>query len=131
MLHVKKGPKSFEDLRTINGIIYPTFLKAAQVLGLFKSDDYFVRAMTEANMEKMSLLRLQHYFAMLLVYQTPSDPQQMFDRFLDNLYPPIAANTFNVEEIEQSNNQRRGKVLKNLEYFLNCMNSCLRYHFGY
>ena len=30
-----KGPGSFEEIRTINGIVYPTFHSACVLLGLF------------------------------------------------------------------------------------------------
>ena len=33
----KKGPTSFEDFRTVKGILYPTFVEASKAIGLLTS----------------------------------------------------------------------------------------------
>ncbi|XP_076919580.1 uncharacterized protein LOC143580443 [Bidens hawaiensis] len=38
-----KGPTSFEDLRTLNGVTYPTFRRAALEIGLIENDDSLSR----------------------------------------------------------------------------------------
>lgn len=39
LLLVIRGPTCFEDIRTIEGILYPTFKDACFALGLFRVDD--------------------------------------------------------------------------------------------
>uniref|UniRef100_A0A183C067 Helitron_like_N domain-containing protein n=1 Tax=Globodera pallida TaxID=36090 RepID=A0A183C067_GLOPA len=91
LLH-RPGPKSFEHLRTIDGVLFPTFAGAAQHLGLLESDVIFRRSMREACAEKSNFKQLQHYFAMLLCHARPAEPQELFDEFLDEMNPPFAAN---------------------------------------
>lgn len=123
---VRPGPTSFEDLRTVDGTIYPSFAAAAKACGLLESDEIFIRAMKDACIEKMSLKRLQHYFAMLICHGQPSDPQHLFELFLDEMYPQPAANTFNRPLAVES---RRSCVLRNLEYYFNCMGTSCRFVF--
>jgi hypothetical protein len=35
----KVGPKSFDDLRTVNNVKYDTYAEAAKKMGLLQSDD--------------------------------------------------------------------------------------------
>ncbi|KAL3070939.1 hypothetical protein niasHT_040095 [Heterodera trifolii] len=86
LLHLP-GPKSFADLRTIDGVLFDTFVGTCQHLGLQVSDEVFRRAMHEACAEMSNLKRLQHYFAMLLAHAHPSNPQALFDEFLDEMNP--------------------------------------------
>ena len=114
-----RGPKCFKDLRKVDGHVYGSYVEAAQKLGLLESDEMFVRAMEDANAEKFSLKKLQHYFARLIVHARPSDPQKLFDAFLDSLYPPFSAGDANA--VRKSDEERKGEVLRNLEYFFRCM----------
>ncbi|KAK9676692.1 hypothetical protein RND81_11G093800 [Saponaria officinalis] len=49
LLNFFKGPKSYEDIRTVNGVIYPTFKKACYALGLLGDDKEHVDAIIEAS----------------------------------------------------------------------------------
>uniref|UniRef100_A0A914I8I8 ATP-dependent DNA helicase n=1 Tax=Globodera rostochiensis TaxID=31243 RepID=A0A914I8I8_GLORO len=118
LLH-RPGPKSFEDLRTIDGVVFSTFAGAAQHLGLLESDLIFRRSMREACAEKSNFKQLQHYFAMLLCHARPAEPQELFDEFLDEMNPPFAANNPAIRP--KSVAFRGAEVMRNLEYFFNCM----------
>ncbi|GBM36653.1 hypothetical protein AVEN_221928-1 [Araneus ventricosus] len=48
LLHKIKGPKSFKDLRTVNGIEYETYLEACLELGLLENDNQWNEALKEA-----------------------------------------------------------------------------------
>ncbi|KAL3076362.1 hypothetical protein niasHS_011781 [Heterodera schachtii] len=118
LLH-RPGPKSFADLRTIDGVQFDTFVGTCQHLGLQVSDEVFRRAMQEACAEMSNLKRLQHYFAMLLAHAHPPNPQALFDEFLNEMNPPVAANHPGV--VPKSAEIRAAEVMLNLEYYLNCM----------
>ena len=119
-MHVP-GPTDFKDLKNVNGHICGTYTEACQKLGLLESDEIFKRAMEDAVAEKMSNSKLQHYFAMLIVHAQPSDPQALFDAFLNDMNPPFSTNhpDYQPKSIER----RRAEVMRNLEYFFNCFNS--------
>jgi hypothetical protein len=125
----RPGPTSFHDLKTIDGREFETFTDAAIHLGLLESDELHAGAMRDACAEKSNLKQLQHYFAMLLVHARPSDPQKLFDDFLDEMNPPAASNDPKI--LPKSMETRRGEVLRNLEYFFRCMGTSCRCNFKY
>ena len=49
LLNVAKGATSYEDLRTIAGVMYPTFKDACQALGLLGDDNEWREALREAS----------------------------------------------------------------------------------
>ena len=48
LLHHVRGPKCFDDLRKVDGVLMETFQKACQKLGLLEDDMEVQQAMTEA-----------------------------------------------------------------------------------
>lgn len=48
LLTIIRGPKSFEDLRTINGHLYTTFKEACKALGLLEDDTEWIQCFKEA-----------------------------------------------------------------------------------
>jgi hypothetical protein len=48
LLNSVKGCMSFEDIRTINGIVYPTFKDACQILGYLDDDNESIQCINEA-----------------------------------------------------------------------------------
>jgi hypothetical protein len=79
LFHVK-GPTSFEDLRTVNGIIHQTFNSAAAALGLLLSDDHYVAAMTECALVQGGG-QLRRMFCIILKYGPPADPYRIWKMF--------------------------------------------------
>ncbi|XP_006582744.1 uncharacterized protein [Glycine max] len=49
MLFTAKGAQSYSDIRTINGVVYPTFREACFAKGFLGSDQEFISALQEAN----------------------------------------------------------------------------------
>lgn len=121
----RKGPTSFEDLRTVNGVVFPTFNEAAKALGLLESDELFRRTLDEACDEISNRRRLWHYFASLVYHSRPADPQALLDEFLDKLNPPRVAHGRN--DFPSTVEQRRAEVMRSIEYHLNCMGSSTRW----
>ncbi|KAL3091075.1 hypothetical protein niasHS_005038 [Heterodera schachtii] len=121
----RKGPKSFVDLRTIDGQVLGTFTEAAIQLRLLENDYIFAGAMRDACTDKMDLNKLQHYFALLIVHGRPSNPQKLFEDFIDHMRPHRSG----VDDDDQARSleTRRGEVMRNLEYYFNCMDTSCSY----
>jgi hypothetical protein len=79
ILFNRAGAKSFEDLRTIDGVLFPTFQAACCKLGLLDNDTEI-----DSVMEEASSLRfgdpLCDVFATILMYCRPSDPLAFWER---------------------------------------------------
>ena len=76
LLCYKKGPKSFEDLRTIDGAEYSTFKDAAFAAGLLEGDEEWNKCLEEASTFQMPA-QLRELFATILVYCQPSDARKL------------------------------------------------------
>ncbi|KAI7967497.1 hypothetical protein MJO29_000774 [Puccinia striiformis f. sp. tritici] len=83
LLHVR-GPRSYEHLRTVNGIIFETNRQAAVALGLLLSDEHYRASMAEAAIW-MPGEAFRRMFCVLLIHSPPADPQALFNEFADAL----------------------------------------------
>ena len=80
LLCYRKCPKSFFDLRTVNGAVYETFKLAANATGLLDNDDYLRKALIEAN-NRIPQYRMRRLFAVMLYHCEPQDPKQLWEEF--------------------------------------------------
>ena len=79
LLH-KRGVISFEDLRTVDGLLFDTFRDAARAMGLLEDDAEHRRCLQEASIMNMPS-QMRQLFATLMVFQTPSDIRTLFEEF--------------------------------------------------
>jgi hypothetical protein len=76
------GDTSYEDLRTVDGVILPTFRETAQRRGLIEEDSSLDECLTKATLSHMPSL-LRKLFAKILVFCEPSDVSALWHRHLD------------------------------------------------
>ncbi len=79
-----KGPKSFQDIRTVNGIVHDSYKEAARAHGFLEDDTEWHRCLSEAATFQMPL-QLRHLFATILVYCQPTDVRRLWDLHLSSL----------------------------------------------
>ncbi|KAL3019289.1 hypothetical protein AAZX31_05G075000 [Glycine max] len=75
----KKGPTSFEDLRTIHNIQYPTYKEACFAMGFLQDDKEFIEAIKEAK-DWGSAHYIRKLFVLLLLTATMNKPEQVWDQ---------------------------------------------------
>jgi hypothetical protein len=94
------GATSYDDLRTVNGVILPTFREAAERRGLIEADNSLDECMAEATLYQMpsSLRRL---FATILVFCEPSDVCGLWNRHLDAMSEDYRRNVQSTSAVEQ------------------------------
>ncbi|XP_011859152.1 PREDICTED: uncharacterized protein LOC105556668 [Vollenhovia emeryi] len=80
LLLTVKGAKSFNDLKTVNGEVYPTFSAACLALGLIEDDDEWKRAMNEA-VGWMMPRQLRRLFVRILLHCQPLHPEELWEYF--------------------------------------------------
>ncbi|KAJ9547060.1 hypothetical protein OSB04_019603 [Centaurea solstitialis] len=78
------GPTSFEDLYTVNGILHPTFQKAALERGLIETDDNLSQCLAEASLFQFPNA-LRRLFATILTYCEPGDVRKLWDEHYESL----------------------------------------------
>ncbi|XP_021961437.1 uncharacterized protein LOC110857104 [Folsomia candida] len=88
LLH-KRGVTSFEDLRTVEDVIYPTFKEAAQKSGIFSDDATWDFALTDAAIWKMPR-QMRDLFAYICVFAVPPNALELFEKYKSDLYEDFA-----------------------------------------
>ena len=85
LLHVR-GPKSFEDLKTVNGILFRSFHEAAKMRGLLEDNEEWSKCLTEAAAQQMPS-SLRQLFSIILIFCNSVNPtaDELFDRHKDDL----------------------------------------------
>jgi len=84
LLTTVKGPTSWDDLRTFDGILHPTFHAACLARGLLENDNEWRECLVEASLTHIgeSLRRL---FSLILRHCQPSQPDVLWLDFRENL----------------------------------------------
>ncbi|XP_024875804.1 uncharacterized protein LOC112457136 [Temnothorax curvispinosus] len=75
-----KGATSFNDLKTVKGEIYQSFLETCLALGLIEDDDEWKRAMDEA-VGWMMPRQLRKLFVRILIHCQPLHPDELWESF--------------------------------------------------
>lgn len=84
LLHHVQGPKTFEDLRTVDGIICQTFREACYRRGLLENDNQWDATLREAAICR-SPKRLRHLFSILLKTCDVGSPSILWNKYKDDL----------------------------------------------
>ncbi|XP_041767810.1 ATP-dependent DNA helicase PIF7-like [Anopheles merus] len=84
LLCYRKGPTSFEDLRTVDGTVFASYQEAATMAGLFQDDLEWDRAMQEAVTFQMPS-QLRNLFAVILSQELAQNPRRLWDTYVDHL----------------------------------------------
>ncbi|KAL4626735.1 hypothetical protein ACB092_05G119100 [Castanea dentata] len=77
LLNVIKGPRSFEEIRTINNVVYPTFRLTCYALGLLDDDKEWHEALNHASCWA-SGKQLRELFVTMLIFCDVADPYKLW-----------------------------------------------------
>jgi hypothetical protein len=78
------GAKGYDDLKTFNHVLYPTFRQACAARGLLRDDQEWIEAMKEAVTFKMPW-QLRLTFTIILTFNECSDPMVLWEMFRDDM----------------------------------------------
>ena len=84
ILSVAKNLRSFEDMRTVDGVLYPTFREACQARGLLENDDD-LRSMLSEAIHLRTGPSLRSLFLSMLRDCFPSQPLLLWEQYKDSL----------------------------------------------
>lgn len=80
LLHHVPGATSYEDLRTLEGVVHPTFKAACQARGLLEDDQEWRRCLQEG-VDRAVPPQIRSLFVSLLLYNDIADPVALWDEF--------------------------------------------------
>lgn len=83
LLHKVRGPTSFLDLKTVNGVCYQTLQSACKALGLLEDDNHWDKILKEAALCD-SPIKLRDLFTVMLVFCQLSDPLSLYEKYKDS-----------------------------------------------
>ena len=88
LFHVVRGPTSFANLKTVNGVMCETYREACDRLGLLESDAHWDSALAEAAVSQLPH-RIRHLFAILLTMCAVSRPLQLWKKYQKDMSKDI------------------------------------------
>nr|KAI8748380.1 ATP-dependent DNA helicase PIF1 [Biomphalaria glabrata] len=88
LLHVVKGPTSFTNLKTVEGVVCQTFREACQRRGMLDNDEHWEAALAEAA-QTGTAQRVRHLFALLLTTCGLSNPLDLWEKYKNALSDDI------------------------------------------
>ncbi|XP_024892751.1 uncharacterized protein LOC112467995 [Temnothorax curvispinosus] len=102
LLYEIRGPTSFLELKTVNGVVCSTFQSACKALGLLEDDKHWDNTLEEAALCDSSF-KLRELFTVMLVFCQLNEPMSLWEKYKDSLSEDI---TRQVESELQSSAQQ-------------------------
>lgn len=84
LLTVVKGAKNFDDIKTFDGIVHPTYKAACLARGLLEDDGEWNLCLTEAG-EMQTGSQLRSLFAHILLHCQPAEPSVLWAQHKDKI----------------------------------------------
>jgi hypothetical protein len=83
LLYTRINMASFLELKTINGIVLETYKEVCISLGLLANDNEWIQLFNEIS-ESYSPKKLRKLFSIILVYNVPENPSNLFELYKNN-----------------------------------------------
>jgi hypothetical protein len=109
LLTVKVGPTSFEDLRTVDGELHPTFRAACQAMGLLEDDQEWLRTFEEAAHFRTGTY-LRSLFTIALLHGSVTDPPALWAQFKHTICDDLPHRLSRLEDWPDSASQRSTRI---------------------
>ena len=103
LLMVIRGPKSFDDLKTVNNEICDTFQDACLSRGLLEDDGEWEICLRDASEIKTGS-QLRHLFTTLLLFCAPAQPHLLWLKFRNKICDDLRYNLFQLGRMNVSQN---------------------------
>ncbi|GJS98117.1 DNA helicase [Tanacetum coccineum] len=124
----QKGCKSFREIRTVNGTVFPTNRAACEALGLIGGDQEWVNALEEAAVHASSD-ELRKLFVQILMFCDVSDPTQLWQKFWKEMsrdIPRRLSRLLQIPQVEQNETEMKAGTLFEIEAILNSNSRTLK-----
>ena len=88
LLHIVRGPTSYEDLRMVNQFKCETFREACSMRGLLEDEGHWSATLEEAALSRSSRM-LRNLFGTMIVTCGLGNPKSLWDKHKENLAEDI------------------------------------------
>ncbi|KAL4579076.1 hypothetical protein LXL04_015211 [Taraxacum kok-saghyz] len=116
-----RGCKSYEDIRTIDDTVFPTYRAACEALGLLGDDNEWTTCLNEASLSSTSA-ELRSLFAHILIFCDVSNPVRLWNthwkQMADDI-PKKMTTDFHIHDVHICDTDLRDYALYELEFILN------------
>ncbi|XP_063903784.1 uncharacterized protein LOC135123221 [Zophobas morio] len=129
LLHQVRRPTSFSDLKTIDGVVYPTYQSSCKSLGLLEDDKQWNATMEEAALTD-SPFKLRDLFSILLIFCKVTDALSIWEKYKNSLSEDIKRQVQSeCQDSVQIMNEVYNKCLISIEdTVLSLGGQCLEYY---
>lgn len=130
LLNLQKGALNFDDIKTVNGIAYPSYQAACKSLGLLGDDKEWISALTDA-LNTSSCSELRQLFVTIILFCDVANPQLLFDAHWPSMCDDILyklRKTFAMPNLIVPESELKNSLLYELEQLFNASSSSLQNH---
>lgn len=117
LLNTVKGPRTFEEIRTVDGVVHPSFKSACEALGFLDDDREWVECIREAS-NYASGNQLRHLFTTILCHCEVTDPKRIWESCWEDLSEDIEykqRKNLNYPTLRLTEQQKKGHALIEIE----------------
>ena len=108
-----RGPTSFEDLRTVDGVLESNFQSACVARHLLSNDQVWKNTLQEAANFKMPR-QLRYLFAYMIGFNSVTNPLELWNFFVNAFIEDYRRRNFHVEEAKLRALSDVARILRNL-----------------
>ncbi|XP_071727769.1 uncharacterized protein [Rutidosis leptorrhynchoides] len=123
LLNKVRGPTCYQDIRTVNGIVCPTFKAACYEMGLLDDDQEYIESIKSASVWGSGSW-LRNFFAQLLLSESLSRPEDVFEKTFDYLAADIIHQS--ISGIQPTREMIQNLILNDIEKTLQSNGKSLR-----
>ena len=110
LLKNRSGSRSFEDLRTIDGELYPTYKAACIAMELLENDMHWDETLGEAASHS-SPASFRLLYCSILLHGEPALPQQLYEKYEDEMMSDFIHRLNHVPNLSDEEKTARAKNL--------------------
>ncbi|XP_056685501.1 uncharacterized protein [Spinacia oleracea] len=132
LLNIVKGATCFADIRTVNGIIHPTYKAACHALGPLDGDNEWHEGLVEAATWSNGP-QLRELFVTMLLFCEVSDPKELWEKHWTDLSDDIVyrqRQRLGIADLSLAEDQIQNYTLYEIEQLLNRDNRSLKDYHG-
>lgn len=128
----QKGSRSFQDLRKVDGITYPTYRAACEAMGLLGGDQEWNIALQEASFSATPS-EMRNLYCQIVIFCDVSNPVTLLRSHADSMsedIPLILAEVLHIPNLHVNPNDLEGGLMFELQGIFNFYGKSVK-HYGF